>query len=483
MLHSDQKKLIVRDVYLEIKFPKSDNDEVYINCFPTNEQLKIILDKRIFNITGEAYDEFNLYDKITIKEAIFHEILPRRITKDEESYLVVFTCMDLCAEFERKHSEADKIIEGWFYISLLASLSPAKTLNCKPSGDVEVLPYTTHKFNLDENFIISLDTKYIYDSANKSFSNQLATVSYSKDVAEFNFQGEFTKIPYYSNLLDDFLMLMSFAIRKRTVCTGWIANNNRKHMKFIRRDIVIPKYNDENLLPGYLVEPSELANFLQKSFPKLQNFDNVDIIERAINPLPSNIETSTESYFLILFSCLESVLLFHKKNKNLETIITESDFHIISSRLKKNIEDYLVNSNNEELSNRETEILKNYDDSKISMLSEKISELNRPSFRRILDDFCSNYLLSLEDLWPVTGSNHGINLSKIRNKLIHGDTFKASQHYSLIIAGQHLQTIVERVILKVLDWDIEKTRAAPSKIKNNLLMKEAIEKHMKILSK
>lgn len=84
-------------------------------------------------------------------------------------------------------------------------------------------------------------------------------------------------------------------------------------------------------------------------------------------------------------------------------------------------------------------------------------------------------------MWSITESNQGISLSQIRNKLIHGDTLNFNQHKSLIIAKEHLKIAVERMILKVLEWDISKTRVSPSKIKNNNNLQEDVVKHMKLL--
>ncbi len=473
-------ELELNDVYIEIYLPKNDEDEIYANCMPNNNQLKLLLGKYAFAIEGISVDQFNLYNKIKIKEAVFHDMLPRRINKDEESYLVKLLLMDFYAEYEGDISKKEQEINGWYYVNRLANLSPHKVLECKSSGEIKVEPYTTNDFSLSDNFIIKLDTKYFYDSDEKR-KDQISTVSYFRNVAEFSFQGLFEEIENYSYKLDDFLMLMSFGIRKRTVCTGWIANNKSKFIKFIKRDIVIPPYKDENLLPNYLIEPNELKNFLIHSYRKYQSIDNKDILQRAISPIPIDEKVGTEPTYLILFSCLESILLYYKKINNLETIINEDDFKII----KISFEDYLKNifSKPDEVSftEKQINILKGYLPYKRKMVYEKISELNRPSFNSILEKFCGDYNLDLSDLWPLANSHNKISLSQIRNKLIHGDTFKAVQHKSLIIALEHLNIIVERMILKILEWPLEKTRVSPEKIKNSYLFQEDINQHMKIL--
>ena len=465
---------VINDVYSEIRFPKNDQDEIFIDCFPTNEQVGMILGKHAFSITGVAVDECNNYNKIIIEEARFNKILTHKIANKKESYQIIFHCMDLYSEYKRDNLKTIENIEGWFNISLLASIGPHKVFDRKLSGIVNILSYKTYKFNLESDFTITFDTMYFNDLENK-FENQIASVSYVKNVAEFSFVGNFNKIEHYSKLLNDFLMLLSFAIRKRTVCTGWCANNGKEHVKYIKRNIVIPEYKDEHLFPDYLIKPSELKNFLESSFPKFKKLENNELIRRAIFPIPTDDRISTESYFLILFSCLESILLYHKKYKRLETIINDAEFQTIRPIIQKTLKSLFLND-------KESEILKNYDSNKRKMVYQKISELNRPSFKTILDDFCSDYDLNLHDLWEITETKNGISLTQIRNKLIHGDIFPSSYFESIIIAQNHLRVIVERMILKVLDWDIEKTRVAPSKFINNIVSKENILKHMKLLN-
>lgn len=478
-LISKEKK--IENVYCEIKLPKSDKEEIYINCFPTTDQFKEMIGSHKFKIIGKPYDKFCFYDQIIVRDSIITKILPNKISKTEKSYLIIILCMDFYGEYEKSNIDKNKSISGWFYVSLLASLSPNKVLDCKPSGEINVTPYSTHKFSLDKKFTISFDTKYYYDSQLK-YDEQIANVSYFKNVAEFNFRGSIKEVEHYSTLLDDLLMLMSFAIRKRTVCTGWIAESSSKYIIYIKRNIVIPSYKDENLLPNYLVEPNDLKIFLDHTFSKLYNLKHKEIIKRAIFPVPSANETGTEPSILLLFSCLESILLYHKKNKNYETIIDEDSFHIIRNDIARNLKQLLKSYKSNDITKRKSEVLKKYDSTRRKMFYDKISELNRPSFKMILEDFCSDYSLVLDDLWPITDSETGISLSEIRNKLIHGEVFDPAKNKSLIVAEFHLQAIVERMILKILEWDIKKTRVAKEKITNNAIFREDLKYHMKSLS-
>ena len=103
-------------------------------------------------------------------------------------------------------------------------------------------------------------------------------------------------------------MLFTLGIRKRSVCTGWIASDSNKSVKYYRRDITIPEYEDKIVFPEYLIEPSKIKSFLKNAYKKFMT-----------------------SAFLILFSGLEAILLYYKKQNGLETTIKNSDF----KKLKK----------------------------------------------------------------------------------------------------------------------------------------------------
>ena len=92
------------------------------------------------------------------------------------------------------------------------------------------------------------------------------------------------------------------------------------------------------------------------------------------------------------------------------------------------------------------------------LIYEKLPELNRISFSTAFNHFCAFYSIDLSDLWPVLKNSRGISISEIRNKLIHGETFNPLQLGALMAAKEHLQWIMERLILAVLDWPISRSR-------------------------
>lgn len=59
--------------------------------------------------------------------------------------------------------------------------------------------------------------------------------------------------------------------------------------------------------------------------------------------------------------------------------------------------------------------------------------------------------LNLNDLWPITGQKG--SLSKIRDRLVHGDKFEESEFSALMDAAYHLRLLLERCLLVYLGCD------------------------------
>ena len=65
-----------------------------------------------------------------------------------------------------------------------------------------------------------------------------------------------------------------------------------------------------------------------------------------------------------------------------------------------------------------------------------------------------------------------IGLSDIRNKLIHGDPFPEELDHALTIANIHLEYTLMRVLIKILEWDIEETNIFPAHLENLDMIKD-----------
>jgi len=83
-----------------------------------------------------------------------------------------------------------------------------------------------------------------------------------------------------------------------------------------------------------------------------------------------------------------------------------------------------------------------------NLMIEKLGIFNQPSRKILYNDFCKDMKIDNSDLWPIYGTD--IDLSYIRNTLIHGKRFDCENFLS--IANEHLRWTVERCLLAVLGW-------------------------------
>ncbi len=104
------------------------------------------------------------------------------------------------------------------------------------------------------------------------------------------------------------------------------------------------------------------------------------------------------------------------------------------------------------------------------LLYEKLPELNRVAFGNSVLSLCKHYSVSLDHLWPVTDNDGGISLLGIRNKLIHGGTLTHAQGSALMVAREHLQWTIERLLLGFFNWPISYSTASKEYLEKNLAM-------------
>jgi len=111
-----------------------------------------------------------------------------------------------------------------------------------------------------------------------------------------------------------------------------------------------------------------------------------------------------------------------------------------------------------------------------ALIYNKLGELNRISLREAFDAFCNAYAIELADLWPVFTEDKGAGLSDIRNKLIHGDPFPHDLIAPLSIACEHMEYVLQRMIVGVLGWDVKKTKIDRTYLRANLFAIKELHK-------
>jgi hypothetical protein len=85
-------------------------------------------------------------------------------------------------------------------------------------------------------------------------------------------------------------------------------------------------------------------------------------------------------------------------------------------------------------------------------IEEKLVELNRPDFRRVLLAMASEYGVTWEDLYPNDPSNQDplSDFISVRQRLLHGASVIRDGRIAMEI--ERLQIFLDRLLLRMLDW-------------------------------
>ncbi|HXG83464.1 MAG TPA: hypothetical protein VNI84_05485 [Pyrinomonadaceae bacterium] len=349
--------------------------------------------------------------------------------------------------FLRNHPDINKI-DGNFWITYNPLLQPDAIVESSYTGEVKVEVVRQIEFSADA------ELKFNFQKHFKKYKNENDdTSSFSELVANFSLDGEnneSARILESLRKLDDLLLLSSFAARYRSVCVGWDLYDSKTLVKKFLRDKTIPD-NSDKAWSRYdsLIDLSNFEEFIATVYSNFQNYIDIEAFRRTMNFVIPDSKNTIDGSFIILYSALEMIVLHFRRKNGLEFILPNKKFE----KVRKKIKDYIEHL---ELLEDESEKIK---------IKEKLSELNRISFATAFEEFCKHYSVDISDLWSVTGNNTGISLSQIRNKLIHGEHFSAEHYTILFYAREHLRWTVERMILAILGWTVEKSTVSPQHLK------------------
>lgn len=255
--------------------------------------------------------------------------------------------------------------------------------------------------------------------------------------------------------VDDFLLIASFAARQKTACLGWTASDNNSYTTFYRGNYVFPDTFVDNGIDDGVIDIIDFERFIQTCYPEFLEFENKLAIRNALYSILPSQSGTLETTFLKVFAGLETLVLDFRRMEDLEFIIPEVSWN----SLKKYLQMCLKNSTEPKLETMQRASMYN-----------KLNELNRVSLREAFDLFCKKYSVDLTDLWPIFGEKDLVGLADIRNKLIHGDPFPHEIFESLVVANEHLQYIVERVLIRIFKWNVQETKISPAYLKAHMLV-------------
>lgn len=252
---------------------------------------------------------------------------------------------------------------------------------------------------------------------------------------------------HYLENLNDFLLLASLGSRTRTVCFGWTATDRESYTQYFRRDISIPEGKPEPSVRDGLVSLADYEEFLAETYKVFCGLDNKGPMRGAIGALVPIMEHTIEGNFLSLFTGLEEIVLDYRRRENLEHVLSDLEWLRLRKHLQKSIKSWA----DVPLSKKQR-----------SWLYNKLDELNRIPLQVAFTQFCERYAINLSDLWPVFKERELFGLSDLRNRLVHGERLPPGALESLVVALQSLKWTVERMVLGILGWPVQRSEVCPT---------------------
>lgn len=207
---------------------------------------------------------------------------------------------------------------------------------------------------------------------------------------------------------------------------GTVRRRLRSISKRIRNDELI---HHDNLIDGGL---DQLVANYKKSAHK-------DEITRAINFLASSYKVvPLESAYFLAYSALD--LIASASNVEDSYLLTTSKWKKVHKLLRTYIDSI---AEKEEIT------------SVAEQIKEKLPELRRASGDKRIIGACRILDVETDDLWRKDGFEAGLkSATKVRNRLFHAAGGDIDDSYVNLI---RVRTLVERLLLKVLDWPDERT--------------------------
>ena len=242
-------------------------------------------------------------------------------------------------------------------------------------------------------------------------------------------------------IADDLTLLASFVSRKHIKWFRYGYYSSKRSLDFVR--YISESFVDSIYFEDLLIQPHEAKDFIQSSIINLQNLreKQFDLFLPIINVLHGHGAQFLEQQFVLYFMVLEELKDMYAIERNINSNFSNrSEKNKILRSIRKLIRDQLPDAE----SNKP--------------IIDKVSELDRPSIRSLVDSLLSDQSVEWKDLYPANVASP--SFFKTRNKLVH--SANEIDFDILFCETYRVQTIVERLLLKLLGWkDIHGAGSVP----------------------
>lgn len=436
---------VLANIYLPVRL----SDPIEIRFLPTKDQYGAVSSMYEFGIKGEIKNIAGIATgKIEANKVQISTSHRKYWGKDDTDNLTIARPVDLrVIRYLNSDSSSDsdkQKVHKEYWLTPSSMLRPQMSIDHSYTGDTKVRRLRPLKFTVGGKH------KYVFDSNfHTSINENDDAITWDELVARTEIKSDAGVREEYDNStfgdIDDFLLLVSFAERRRCICVGWEGIDSTKIVNFYRRNLSFPKKKERDSYPGNLIELRDFNKFIRIAYRKFIKIKHQELLRQALHYMTSDHEKTIETAFVSTYSAIETLSLRFKKMHRLDTVMNDEKWDIFHKELKKFIKEQSV-LRGSSLGYKRRSVYK------------KLPELNRASFSYIFDKMCEKYKVDLSDLWPVVDRSEGVSLTDIRNKLVHGEYIDRIQRRAIIFAHENLRWIAERIILSILGCPVEDTR-------------------------
>ncbi|OKH36513.1 hypothetical protein NIES2101_36895 [Calothrix sp. HK-06] len=444
----------LENVPCEIVFPKTQDEKVVLEAqLIANEFLPSEI-PFIFSLRATFSNAQGSLLKISAEKVYNLGIKTSYVATNQEYSILRAEPVNLkIQEFIQSSEDQKNPKNFYFWLTQSIQLAPFYSTELHYNGNISVKTYRNKEFEIVKGLKFSFINYYLHYNDPKRKNKRI-----SEPVLAAEFVG-FTEHELGENIFSEieiFLKMVSFSERTKIVCYGYKGILENEIVDFYRGDIFVPEEDFNHSNNEVLIDVQDFEEFTLKSLNAGRNCPFREHLFDAIGKAAYREYSSLESEYLSYYSALENLLNGYRDTHNLHYILENDDYKKFSKELKSFIKKHdLFRDDND--TERELRTKKR------QWVYEKISELNRISFGTAFKEFCEFYQIDLRDLWSLRGST---SLTEIRNRLIHGGRFEKAEYEALVCAKTHLKWTLERCILRVLDWDIEKSNVRPLFLKH-----------------
>ncbi len=441
----------LENVPCEIVFPKTQNEKVTLEAqLKVNEFLPSEI-PFIFSLKAIFSNAQSSLLKISADKIYNLGIKTSYVATNQEYSVLRAEPVALKIQEFIQGSEDNKNSKSfYFWLTQSIQLAPFYSTKLHYNGNVSVKTYNNKKFEIVEGLKFSFINYYFHYDDPKRKSKRISESVLTAELLGFTEHelGEdiFSKI-------ETFLKLVSFSERRRVVCYGYKGILDGEIIDFYRGDISVPEENFDHSSNEVLIDVQDFEEFTLKALEIGRSCIFIKHLFDAVGKAAYREYSSLESEYLSYYSALENLVNGYRDTHDFHYILENDNYNRFSKDLKSFIKghDLFRNNNDEE---------KKLRSKKRQLVYEKIAELNRISFGTAFKSFCEFYQIDLRDLWSLEGGEVS-TLTKIRNRLIHGGRFEREEYDAVICAKTHLHWTLERCILRVLGWDVERSNVSP----------------------